>query len=750
MGLFDWLFRRKKQPALPSAPHPRPTPIVSTSPARVAQPFQTVAAMEWVPPGSTINAGGRTIPGGMIYVGGAIPGDREPSLIDPRLPVSAHATPYADLSLPYWPSYDRLSPENRATYLQWLARNRRDPEAPVGLIFIFMYGLERRVLVDLPRRGFDRGELLAIRQEMVELLVRYGAANNSFRGYARRFIDLVDAIQLLQAPSMPAPSELIIEPGFVPTPLRYALGKLSADGIAIRGELAAQWAWYHPENQLRAPAYRCRDDLLKLFKLRFDERFPGGLQVKSGKSIVKLHYRPASAGIEPREFRFSGVPDTFSFAVPGGKLVELFQQVTDELMGYSRILGRDPSNAGSLAAIATLPKELIPNSSQSVVQLQDWLARSLADESSTVVSGRDLIAHWPSVSPGKLTKTESVAFAQLLQALGYGLEPDVRFGGPVLTDQMHVGLFRLVGGAPQSPTASYAAAALLTHLAVAVGSADGALSEDEAEALRHHLEQSLGLAPGERDRLAAHAARLGAGEVKLTGLKKRLDTLDDATRTHIGKIMISVAAADGVISPGEVSTLIKIYTVLGLNPDAVTSELHAAMTDSAPPARGPVTVRPAGVPESGQPVPARPTPADDDGAARGIALDPATITEKLQQSAEISSLLTAIFSEEETAELAPAPPPAAPDASQPDTVPAGDDPAIAGLDATHSRLFLALVERENWDRPEFDDLCATFALMPGGAIDVLNEAAFERTEEPLIEGDDPLSINPYAREGMRS
>lgn len=38
--------------------------------------------------------------------------------------------------------------------------------------------------------------------------------------------------------------------------------------------------------------------------------------------------------------------------------------------------------------------------------------------------------------------------------------------------------------------------------------------------------------------------------------------------------------------------------------------------------------------------------------------------------------------------------------------------------------------------------------MADGALDVLNEAAFEVAEEPLIEGDDPLAINHYALNAM--
>ncbi len=50
--------------------------------------------------------------------------------------------------------------------------------------------------------------------------------------------------------------------------------------------------------------------------------------------------------------------------------------------------------------------------------------------------------------------------------------------------------------------------------------------------------------------------------------------------------------------------------------------------------------------------------------------------------------------------------------------------------------------------PEFESLAAEYRLMPDGAIDVLNEAAYETCGEPVIDGDEDLTVNPYATEAM--
>jgi hypothetical protein len=41
-------------------------------------------------------------------------------------------------------------------------------------------------------------------------------------------------------------------------------------------------------------------------------------------------------------------------------------------------------------------------------------------------------------------------------------------------------------------------------------------------------------------------------------------------------------------------------------------------------------------------------------------------------------------------------------------------------------------------------------VLPDGALDALNDAAFEKCNEPLCEGDDPITFNPRAMEALLS
>jgi hypothetical protein len=150
----------------------------------------------WIRPGQQTTIAGRRIEGGMLYVGQRLPSvarhRTEPALIDPALAVAITNAAYNGGGMGYWPSYDTISPEDRAAYLEWLSSGRRNPSTNVGYVFLFFYGLERRVLADSVTSATAASDLPAIRDEIHELLGVYGH-NGSFRRYAGQLRDILDA-----------------------------------------------------------------------------------------------------------------------------------------------------------------------------------------------------------------------------------------------------------------------------------------------------------------------------------------------------------------------------------------------------------------------------------------------------------------------------------------------------------------------------------------------------------------------------
>lgn len=678
MGIFDWLKKRSQQTdeirrvmevmkssfdELTSTPtslsRSRP-PVSSRSTPRPAPRSPDVHVhhvpdrARWIAPGESIRVQGYDIPGGLLYLGTRLTAPKEtpePALIDPDLSIDRARPDTAGRHLDYWPSFAEIPPASRAAYLAWLADGRRAPATPIGYVFLFLYGLERRVLVDIAANPQLATELLAIRTEVATLLDHYGSLSSSFQGYATGFLGVIDLMTVddsQRAPLAPPPLHGPKEP--TPLSLRIALGRFAAAGQPVPPEWALAWAWYHPEVSPRTPATRCPDEFERLFLLRYRKRFGDGLIVKPGKRRVAIRYQPANSGIETGTLSSATIPDVFPLMSPGRKLVELFTNVADELDPYSRWLGRNPDKAGSLAALALLPPELVDASGVSgqARELTAWANGLLDVDGVATVSGSDLMRFWPSVSLEKLSRAEGIGLVQALARLRLGIEPDFRFGGPAIAREGPVVLFRTGEHPPEASSSAYAMATLLIYLAAIVGSSDGNVSEREIGRLREHLDLSLNLTPAEQRRLDAHLAWLATIDLKLTGLKKRINALGTSDREAIGAVLIAVAVSDGIISPPEVTTLMKTFKLLGLDPEAVTSRLHATLTAGPPrPARGPVTVRPAGTPDPGFPIPPRPGQAGKSTAPTdGFVLDHEAIRRKMADTAVVSALLGSIFTEE--------------------------------------------------------------------------------------------------------
>jgi len=202
-------------------------------------------------------------------------------------------------------------------------------------------------------------------------------------------------------------------------------------------------------------------------------------------------------------------------------------------------------------------------------------------------------------------------------------------------------------------------------------------------------------------------------------MKKRLAALSSDDRQHIGKLLVSIAAADGVVDRREMKMLEKLYDLLGLEASDLYRDVHATQTvDDEPVLVGtpPSTPKAFAIP---------PKPATAATTAGG--LDMSRVRLKIAETRQVSALLGSIFAEEELVK------PAVTEAPQAGT--------IGTLDAPHSELLRRLAQRESWPRGEVEQLAAALSLLTDGALETINDYAYAAADEPLWEDDDPLAIN---------
>lgn len=686
----------------------------------------------WVPHGKKVEVRGFWIESGLIYVGRRLPSvsayaGPEPALIDPSLPVSRSPDESRDSRYYHYArSYHDMTPSQRGGYLRWLEGGRKNPSAPVMYLNVFLYGLERRLLFEIPPTEEGEVERQLIMAELRRLL----DLHNHEAYWVRAARELVETVSLMtdEAPSYEGPVPSADKWRF-PARLQVALGQLAVDAKPVPAEWALTWWKAHPECRSPVQATRCPEEFNRLFTLRYQERFGSGIRIRPGKRSLKSRYYPASPGITGGiELQWRHLPDVGAYTGPARRLDEVSGICAAELSAYSRLIGRAPSRRGTLSALTVLPEVLVSDDEPSVlVELRQWMAERLGKEERVLLDAEEMLARWAEIAPEKLTRSESIAYLELLERLGYGLEPDVRFGGMPMKAGPAV-LFRLSRGGPSRVTPTYNTILATLHLALAVCAASGEISDVETRYLSGHLVAALHGSRAEQQRLEAHLLWRWSTGAKASGLKAKAALLPPAARPQVGRFLVSVAAADGGVSPEEVKALSKLYKLLELPPNDLFSDIHA---HSVTPREQPVTVR-HGVPvRPGFAIPSEPAQG---GTARDLVLDSSKVEAKLADSSTVSALLGRIFTEEEPV---PAISPSMPASSSREA----EGELVAGLDAPHSALLRELAGKDSWERVEFERLAREHGLLPDGALDTLNEAVLEASDEPLCEGDDPIEMN---------
>lgn len=685
----------------------------------------------WVPPGASVEVAGFEVRSGLVYVARAMPAiDQwspvDPALIDPSLPVSKGGAQRGLGDIGYWPSYSEIDPGSRRAYLAWLASGRRDPGVPLGYVFLFFYGLERRVLFDLVHDNAVRDELPSIEGELEGLLAIYGD-QGSFATYGSGLLGIVRYHSGTLTSLTTDPPQ--VNPHWaLPTEVSVSIGEFVKRGEPIPPEWAHSWAVCSPAIGLRTPAKRCPREFKALFEIRYREKYGTGLKIKEPKTRLHLEYRPASRGLLHRPQGVDlDLPDVGALSGPQKKLQALVDQTQSELDRFSRHVGRHDDRT-SVAAQALLPAALVGMSeNEGTAAMRELLERSITDgDEIGRVRVEDLVALFPTKKPGTLRKNEARTLCDLVGKLGFGIEPDTARGGQNLGKSEFASVYRVPAG-DLGEVAWSDAATLLLRVGSAVAASDDSITEEEERALEAQLEKVLSLNDVQRLRFRAHLRWSLTHPVSLRGVRKKTEGISEWEREKIAHAVLAIAFADGQIDPDEMTSLVKIYDLLGFAEEKLYKELHEGALDARD--VGPVTV--ASEDESPEfRIPARDEKPTKAAAPKPIRLDPARIKRIAEDSKVASNILAGVFEEQEAADATSS--------------------AITGLDGPHSTVFQQIIARSHWTEEELSALIETHGLFVSGAIEVLNEAAFEKCGEPLIESGEGWEVNEFAIEEMTS
>lgn len=673
----------------------------------------------WVPAGVSVTVSGFSLPGGMLYVGSALGryDAQEPSLINPKLRIAKSYVDIEERLMSYWPSFHSISPEARRGYLQWLESGRSDPLADTGYVFLFFYGLERRALVDAVSDPQLKAEIPLIVKEVQRLLSIYGD-NRSFRGYAEGFLDYLSNTTVDPNLYLGPPPKVAAYSYEMPLPLRIGLGQHASNKRPLGADWALAWALADPNISKRTPVTRCKEVFSRLFKLKYESSHPAGLILAQNKTKLKTSYRAASAVLMAPSLSLGDIPDVMATSGTRKILQLLVELCTSELEPFSRYLGRNPESAEALEGLLQLPVTLWPTAARTEL---DELQTQIGDDL-IVMSFGELAGRFKSA--GALSRDKVLALARALESLHIGMEPDVLAGSrtPKAEDRIALFVTQPEDGSLRA-SAAYNAASVTLDLASAVASADGDTSNEEVTLLAQHIDSWSHLSVAHRKRLKAHLQIQIQQPPTLASLKKKLDPLTVEAKRTIASFLAHLAQADGIVSPSEVKLLERVYKALQLDSQLLYSDLHGAASGAS------ITpVKPATSTTQSEP--------GTQSAAigkQGFVLDHERIAELQRETAEVSALLAQVFTDDQVDE-----PEESFEAVESATETSTD---VAGLDLEHSAFLRLLISRAEWSRSELEAAASDMELMLDGALEQINDMAFERFDMPVTEGDDPIEIN---------
>jgi uncharacterized tellurite resistance protein B-like protein len=546
-------------------------------------------SVQFYGPGTVVNLGHGSLSNSLVYAtGGRFDQLRDSSLIELGLPVAKQSD--SSERLGYWPSYHNCTPGQRAAYLQWLYGGRSHQVAELGYVFIFFYGLERRIVVD----GLDHE---CVARELIRLLPMFGQSN-SFAGYGTRLLWLAIYLSVDHG-GMPTD---VIEDAIRVTnrwrdgSLELYLAYLSRTQGQLSGEACYAWAEQDQRAMKSIVCVRHSDKFKELFIRKVQDAFPEGVPFPSTTRNKAISYHPASSTLlsAPQQMvKVSGqmMPTLEPRRNPCSKLIQIWNDCIEQLKAFDRA-SRKATHEVTSETYEALPIELRDGDHPELEHWNRLISRVTDEDGWALVSVNELARIKGIKERTSLTKSQTMSILNTADTLGFAIEPDCRINGKNFRWNEPIAIFNCeMAKCDDRSIEKFRTASFLLELGLSVAVSDNEVDERELEAIESHIEAELDLTPDLAKRLSALRHLMVAKGPKLSTVPQTfLAALSKNQRKAIGSYLVSVAAADQVVTNKEKNVLRAAFQKLSLPLDmlaellapyeAVKVELQTATTSA--------------------------------------------------------------------------------------------------------------------------------------------------------------------------
>lgn len=622
----------------------------------------------------------------------------EVSLIIGSYAVEPAEPSYTDSSLFGNLSYKSLSLECRGAYLTWLVTGRSAPAVATEYITLFLCGLERRIVVESAHTGrVSDTEFQEIGLELKRL-----AANYPDRAFLpERCYRLLEWMKHLRPALVQIDFETIRKRQLTLLFSRM-VGQRINRNEPVPAAAAWSWLWFTGYSKTRSMK-QCPADFEALFTARYREQYGKGLRVRPGNQCIVPAYAPLNPGLSEVRQRALPIPDPLAITDATEQLHALADHCDRELDLYARYLGRKNTSPNDLQGLLLLPRPFAERLQSRLADFTSWVRSALADEFCSVTF-RDLW-HRLSDTEIKSANATSVALVQeTLDFLGIGFAPDPRYhnGRPSL-DRSVLLYSHPTGGrvaAPRKPARSIEVALSLS--ARLVGQEE-AFSADRLRVLDQFIDALPAVQTADRYSLRAYTRWRVENAPMPSQAKAWGREIKAEDRQAIRSVLIHTASAGGAAGPEQIHVLQRLYAFLGLELSSVTTDLHEqAATGSV-----------------------RQSTADPRQPSSSVfVLDAEKLAAHEAETTDVQGMLSNIFADTDST-----------------TTETDDEHESGGLDSAHHKLYQRLISNETWERDAIEPYCESLGLMLDGALETINDWAFEVAGDALIDNDETITIH---------
>lgn len=616
-------------------------------------------------------------PAHLLYVGRTK--NEYPHLVDTSLKIG-EASPGFSASMGYYPSYSSISPQDRATFLAWLADGRSNPTADIGLVFLYFYGLEFRAIEEKK----NQSEVFA---ELVRLFKIY-SGNRSFSGYCSKFITLLvlenpswgsselsDLCQALKAD--PSLSHL-----FSPIIFKVAEHLLPGEQAFLAYCATSRQAFHTSAyRNIGRPLVESFEQAVSSYQ--FDK-------TKLEKESTVFEYNSASAlRLSSRE---KVQQETLS-QKQNDELGAIWTEKVREFSKHSK-LKESKSELANLFAHAAKDKE-----ESSMVQKR--LTEFFSFEGAKIFTVLDLTRELGSKEAHDLSASQARTLSDGLENFGISIEPDARFINKGLKSEDKVILIKQ--DLSDTDPKRWSPAVNLFDLAFSVTQADHSVDEKELKFTTEFIVHQFKLNQVEEIRLSFRAKLLSESKVAVSAIAKKLaSTMTVKQGQSVAKFLFSVAALDGKLAPAESAALTKAYKAFGFSPDTL-DRLIAEFSSSNNGELVVLKAKEGKRSKKGSAIPSTPEVA----ASQPIVLNQEALKNAFNEAGAVAEFLGTIFEDGSTA-------------SAKETLVATKT-SPSGLNPSENQILSLLSTKEKWIVSEVEELCRKSGVMYGAFLTRVND-----------------------------